>query len=177
MTIPQLYIPVVGCLTPLQHSFSTVHCNLACISSTMEIHVMKLPMKKCWHCFLWQFGTLKWVLQPNAMKWFEPGGLVLQACVCYRFTGEIAVACRCTHCWLGKPSRREIWHTDLWERWHSVTVPPWKSLSSLVWLILLLMFASGDIWLAPYVMHQWLRQLNSLIKGSPHTFAVMMAFQ
>ena len=32
----------------------------------------------------------------------------------------------------GRSSRAEIWQTDLLERWHSVTVPRWKSLSSSV---------------------------------------------
>ena len=32
----------------------------------------------------------------------------------------------------GSSSRAEIWWTDLLERWHPMTVPPWKSLSSSV---------------------------------------------
>ena len=32
----------------------------------------------------------------------------------------------------GSSSRSEIWRTDLLERWHPMTVPRWKSLSSLV---------------------------------------------
>lgn len=48
-----------------------------------------------------------------------------------------------------KTNRADIWHAIFWKRWHSVTVPPRKSLSPSVGPVLLQMFASGGIWLFP----------------------------
>ena len=58
----------------------------------------------------------------------------------------------------GSSSRAEIWWTDLLERWHPVTMPRWKSLSSSVWSILLPMFVYGDcmaVCLILYTCQQW----------------------
>lgn len=52
-------------------------------------------------------------------------------------------------------NRADIWHAIFWKRWHSVSVPPRKSLSPSVGPILLQMFTSGGVWLFPVLRNAW----------------------
>lgn len=71
-------------------------------------------------------------------------------------------------------SRRPVFFkTDLWDSWHHMSLQRLKSLSTLVWSILLLMFVHEKCMAVCLILFTglhwvWLKLLNSLIRKSVH---------
>ena len=132
-TFPLLQSPMAASFTPLQPTLGIAHgvVNLVCGWLAMETHSMKLPTNS--YCAdIASRGSLelvmsvatRWVLRTTrfSTRWSRFVNLcglpllVLKALTVYQ----------------GSSSRAGIWWTDLLERWHPITVPHWKSLSSSV---------------------------------------------
>ena len=117
--------------------------------------------------------TLESILTDCITAWYvncSASDLIWQGASCFHFTITALTVGR------GSSSKVEIWRTDLLERWHPMTVPRWKSLSSSVRAILL---QNVCLWrlhgCVLYFIHLSATNVaeiaeSTILKGCPHTF-------
>ena len=129
-------------ITPLQPTLGIdmVILSLWLLGHRNPFHEAPDEQLLCWCCFQRQFGTRKWVLHDfYELRSSALSGPNLWACVAYHFAAESLLLLdvstwQLLHLqltWAALAGQLFLW-TDLLERWHPMTVPHWKSLSSSV---------------------------------------------
>ena len=105
-------------------------------SSCLTVIVLKLLAEAVWNLLVSVATEDRWFLHATCFRTRRSRSVSLCG---LSFRGWDVVVPRCFHFTItaltvdrGSSIRAEIWWTDLLERWHPMTVPHWKSLSSSV---------------------------------------------
>ena len=157
----------------------------------METHFMKLPTNS--YCAdVASRGSLelggeccnrvttiymRYALQHSAVTFYElvwPTTLRLRHCCSQTFHFTITAL----PVYRGSSSRAEIWQTDLLERWHPMTVPHWKSLSSSVRPFYFQCLSMETAWLCAQFYATGVAEIaqSTNLKRCPHTFIYIVYY-